>query len=48
MKNQKASWRDRSDFQLRNIFALIALIFFIMRFVTINKIKALLNINKYA
>ena len=48
MKNQKASWRDRSDFQLRNIFSLIALIFFIMRFVTINKIKALLNINKYA
>ena len=48
MKNQKASWRDRSDFQLRNIFALLALIFFIMRFITFNKIKALLKINKYA
>ena len=48
MKEQKAAWRDKSDFQLRNIFALLALIFFIMRFITFNKIKALLKISKYA
>ena len=48
MKKQKAAWKDKSDFQLRNIFALLALIFFIMRFITFDKIKALLKINKYA
>ncbi len=48
MKEQKAAWRDKSDFQLRNIFAILALIFFIMRFITFNKIKALLKIPKYA
>ena len=48
MKKQKAAWKDKSDFQLRNIFALLALIFFIMRFITFNKIKALLKISKYA
>ena len=48
MKEQKAAWRDKSDFQLRNIFAILALIFFIMRFITFNKIKALLKISKYA
>jgi mxaL protein len=44
MNKQPSAWRDNTEVQLRNIFSFLALLFFIIQFLTINRIKTLLNI----
>ena len=44
MKKQPSAWRDVTEVQLRNIFSFFALIFFIIQFLTINKVKSLVKI----
>ena len=44
MKEQPSAWRDDTEVQLRNIFSFFALLFFIMQFFSINRIKSLLKI----
>ena len=44
MKKQPSAWRDDTEVQLRNIFSFFALIFFIIQFLTINRVKSLLKI----
>ena len=46
MEKQKPSWRDQTTLPLRYFFIIIALIFFLMRFVTIDKIIAKLKMSK--
>jgi mxaL protein len=43
MSKQKPSWRDQTKLPLRYFFILIALIFFLMRFLTLDQIKAKLK-----
>ena len=47
MAKQKPSWRDQTKLPLRYFFILIALILFLMRFVTFDKIKKIFKLNKY-
>ena len=47
MAKQKPSWRDQTKLPLRYFFILIALILFLMRFVTFDKIKTIFKLNKY-
>jgi mxaL protein len=47
MAKQKPSWRDQTKLPLRYFFILIALIVFLMRFVTFDKIKTIFKLNKY-
>ena len=44
MKKQPSAWRDNTEVQLRNIFSFFALLFFIMQFFSINRVKSLLKI----
>ena len=44
MKKQPSAWRDDTEVQLRNIFSFFALLFFIMQFFSINRVKSLLKI----
>tara|TARA_B110000116_G_scaffold207152_1_gene182515 strand:+ start:164 stop:1132 length:969 start_codon:yes stop_codon:yes gene_type:complete len=44
MKKQPSAWRDDTEVQLRNIFSLFALFFFIIQYLTINRIKSLVNL----
>ena len=44
MKEQPSAWRDDTEVQLRNIFSFFALLFFIMQFFSINRVKSLLKI----
>ena len=44
MKKQPPAWRDDTEVQLRNIFSFFALLFFIMQFFSINRVKSLLKI----
>ena len=44
MKKQPSAWRDDTEVQLRNIFSFFALVFFIMQFFSINRVKSLLKI----
>ena len=44
MKNQPSAWRDDTEVHLRNFFAFLALIFFIIQFLSINILKSLVNI----
>jgi mxaL protein len=44
MKKQPSAWRDDTEVQLRNIFSLFALFFFIFQYLTINRIKSLVNL----
>jgi len=44
MKKQPSAWRDDTEVQLRNIFSLFALFFFIVQYLTINRIKSLVNL----
>ena len=46
MEKQKPSWRDQTTLPLRYLFIIIALIFFLMRFVTVDKIIAKLKMSK--
>ena len=43
MKKQPSAWRDDTEVQLRNFFSLLALFFFIIQFLTIDKVKSLIN-----
>ena len=43
MKKQPAAWRDNTDVQLRNFFSFLALFFFIVQFLTIDKITSLIS-----
>jgi mxaL protein len=47
MAKQKPSWRDQTKLPLRYFFILIAIILFLMRFVTFDKIKTIFKLNKY-
>ena len=44
MKKQPSAWRDDTEVQLRNIFSLFALFFFTIQYLTINRIKSLVNL----
>jgi mxaL protein len=44
MKKQPSAWRDDTEVQLRNIFSLFALFFFIIQYLTIDRIKSLVNL----
>jgi mxaL protein len=44
MRKQPSAWRDDTEVQLRNIFSFFALLFFIMQFFSINRVKSLLKI----
>ena len=44
MKKQPSAWRDDTEVQLRNISSFFALLFFIMQFFSINRVKSLLKI----
>ena len=44
MKKQPSAWRDNTEVQLRNILSFFALLFFIMQFFSINRVKSLLKI----
>ena len=44
MKNQPSAWRDDTEVHLRNFFAFLALIFFLIQFLSINILKSLENI----
>ena len=44
MKKQPSAWRDNTEVHLRNIFSFFALLFFIMQFFSINRVKLLLKI----
>ena len=44
MKEQPSAWRDDTEVQLRNIFSFLALFFFIMQFVTIDRVKSLVSL----
>jgi len=43
MKKQPSAWRDDTEVKLRNLFSFLALFFFIIQFVTIDKIRSLIN-----
>ena len=43
MKKQPSAWRDDTEVKLRNLFSFIALFFFIIQFVTIDRIRSLIN-----
>ena len=44
MKEQPSAWRDDTEVQLRNIFSFLALFFFIIQFVTIDRVKSLVSL----
>ena len=44
MRNQPSAWRDDTEVHLRNFFAFLALIFFVIRFLSIDILKSLANI----
>ena len=44
MNKQPSAWRDNTEVQLRNIFSFLALFFFIIQFLTINRVKSLINL----
>ena len=44
MKKQPSAWRDNTKVQLRNFFSSLALLLFIIQFLSIDRIKTLLNI----
>ena len=44
MKKQPSAWRDDTEVQLRTLFSFFALVFFIMQFFSINRVKSLLKI----
>ena len=46
MEKQKPSWRDQTILPLRYFFIVIALIFFLMRFITVSKIISFIKKNK--
>ena len=46
MEKQKPSWRDQTILPLRYFFIVIALIFFLMRFITVSKIISFITKNK--
>lgn len=46
MEKQKPSWRDQTILPLRYFFIIIALIFFLMRFITVSKIISFIKKNK--
>jgi len=46
MEKQKPSWRDQTILSLRYFFIIIALIFFLMRFITVSKIISFIKKNK--
>jgi mxaL protein len=43
MKKQPSAWRDDTEVKLRNLFSFLALFFFIIQFVTIDRIRSLKN-----
>jgi mxaL protein len=43
MKKQPSAWRDDTEVKLRNLFSFLALFFFIIQFVTIDRIRSLIN-----
>tara|TARA_B100001105_G_C22170582_1_gene348355 strand:- start:66 stop:629 length:564 start_codon:yes stop_codon:yes gene_type:complete len=43
MKKQPSAWKDNTEVRLRNFFSLLALFFFIIQFLTIDKVKSLIN-----
>lgn len=48
MEKQKAAWRDQSAYELRYFLSLLALIFFTLRFISIEKVLHLLRFRKDA
>jgi len=48
MEKQKAAWRDQSDYELRYFLSLLALIFFTLRFISIENVLHLLRFRKDA
>ena len=43
MKKQPSAWKDNTEVRLRNFFSLLALFFFIIQFLTIDRVKSLIN-----
>lgn len=48
MEKQKAAWRDQSAYELRYLLSLLALIFFTLRFISIENVLHLLRFRKDA
>jgi len=48
MEKQKAAWRDQSAYELRYFLSLLALIFFTLRFISIENVLHLLRFRKDA
>ena len=48
MEKQKPAWRDQSAYQLRYIFAFAALVLFLLRFITMEKLLQVIRVKKHA